>query len=139
MRQSRRDTWDLIDEIRAAGTTVVLVTHFMDEAERLCDRIGILDGGVMRFVGRPEELIERTGGSVRVTFGLSDPERLTGLERLPGVAGIDRWGDRIEVRCDAAACVPVIAALHERSLHPADLRVQRPTLEDAFVAMGAAA
>jgi len=136
---SRRDTWDLIDEIRAAGTTVVLVTHFMDEAERLCDRIGVLDGGVMRFVGPPDDLIARTGGPVRVTFGLGDPERLAGLERLPGVAGIDRWGDRIEVRCDAAACVPVIAALEERSLRPTDLRVQRPTLEDAFVAMGAAA
>lgn len=136
---SRRETWDLIDEVRAAGTTVVLVTHLMDEAERLCDRIGILGGGTMRFAGRPDELIERLGGPVRVTFGLDEPVRIAGLERLPGVAGIDRWGERIEVRCEAAACVPVIAALQERALQPTDLRVHHPTLEDAFIAMGNAA
>lgn len=132
---ARRQTWDLIEEVRADGTTVVLVTHFLDEAERLCDRVGVLDGGAMRFEGTPDELIGAAGGPTRVTFTVSDPGVLAGLERQPGVLGVDRWGAEVEVRCDPQAVVAVVAAMHHRGLDPADLRVVRPSLEDAFVAL----
>ena len=131
--QARRETWELIDEIRREGTTVVLVTHFMDEAERLCDRIGVLHRGTMRFTGTPGELIADLGGTVTVRFDVDVPERLAGLERVAGVVDVSLFGGEAEVRCDAAACVPAIAAIHHRQLAPANLRVVRPTLEDAFV------
>lgn len=132
---ARRQTWDLIDEVRAGGTTVVLVTHFMDEAERLCDRIGVLDGGRIAFLGRPADLITAVGGPVRIRFSASDSAALDGLDRAPGVVGVGRRGRSVELRCHAVACVPVIGVLASRGLAPADLAVVRPSLEDAFVAL----
>lgn len=89
----------------------------------------------MRFEGTPDELIGAAGGPTRVTFTVSDPGVLAGLERQPGVLGVDRWGAEVEVRCDPQAVVAVVAAMHHRGLEPADLRVVRPSLEDAFVAL----
>lgn len=132
---ARRQTWDLIDEVRAGGTTVVLVTHFMDEAERLCDRIGVLDGGAMRFVGRPDQLIRDVGGPTRIAFTVRDPGLLAGIERVPGIVDVNLWGDEAELRCAPSAVVAVIAAMHHHGVEPDDLRVVRPTLEDAFVAL----
>jgi ABC-2 type transport system ATP-binding protein len=132
---ARRQTWDLIEEVRAAGTTIVLVTHFMDEAERLCDRVGILHDGRLGYEGRPSDLVTAVGGTVRVSFRLDEPSRLDGMMRDPGVVGAHVLHGRAEVRCHAAACVPVIAELFERGLTPDDLVIQRPTLEDAFVAL----
>ncbi len=132
---ARRQTWDLIEEVRAAGTTVVLVTHFMDEAERLCDRIGVLDGGAMRFVGRPDQLIGEVGGPTRIAFTVHDPGLLAGIERVPGIVDVNLWGDEAELRCTPSSVVAVIAAMHQHGVEPDDLRVVRPTLEDAFVAL----
>ncbi len=130
---ARRQTWDLIEDVRAGGTTVVLVTHFMDEAERLCDRIGVLHDGRLAYVGRPVDLVTAVGGPVHVRFGLDEPFRLEGVEREPGVVGVRLLHGVADVSCHAAACMPVIAGLAGRGLAPHDLTVQRPTLEDAFV------
>lgn len=142
---ARRQTWELVEQVCADGTTVVLVTHFMDEAERLCDRIGVLDDGRIGFVGRPADLITAVGGPVHVRFGVDEARRLDGLERVPGVIAVEhpagRPADssgrdgRADVSCHPAACVPVIAELAARGLAPSDLTVQHPTLEDAFVAL----
>lgn len=132
---ARRQTWDLIEEVRAGGTTVVLVTHFMDEAERLCDRIGVLDGGAMRFVGRTDQLISDVGGSTRVVFTVTEPGLLAGIERVPGIVDVNLWGDEAELHCHPSATVAVIAAMHRHGVEPDDLRVVRPSLEDAFVAL----
>ena len=113
----------------------MLVTHFMDEAERLCDRIGVMDGGVMRFVGRPDRLIGDIGGPTRVAFTVRDPGLLAGIERVSGVVDVNLWGDEAELRCEPSAVVAVIAAMHHHGVEPDDLRVLRPTLEDAFVAL----
>lgn len=132
---ARRLTWDLIEEVRAAGTTIVLVTHFMDEAERLCDRIGVLHDGRLAYEGRPNDLVTAVGGPVHIRFGLATAGRLDGMARFPGVAGVDVANGMAVVSCHARACVPVIAELFNRGLAPDDLVVQRPSLEDAFVAL----
>lgn len=132
---ARRQTWGLIEEVRASGTTVVLVTHFMDEAERLCDRIGVLHDGRIEFLGRPGDLVTAVGGPVHIRFGLDEPFRLDGIERTAGVTAVTHDGRLADVSCHSAACVPVIAELAARGLAPADLTVERPSLEDAFVAL----
>jgi ABC-2 type transport system ATP-binding protein len=155
---ARRETWDHVDHVRDEGTTVVLVTHFMDEAERLCDRVGVLHGGRVVATGRPAELVAATGGPVRVGFGCPDPAVLAGVERVPGVVAVTTGrrpavaattvpagpgaghGDGgglvpVEIACTAEAVVPVVAALAGRGVTPDDLTVTRPSLEDAFVAL----
>ena len=132
---ARRQTWELLDEVRAGGTTIVLVTHFMDEAERLCDRIGVLHEGRLSYEGRPADLVTAVGGPVHVRFRLDEPFRLDGLDRVPGVVGANVLHGSADVRCHAGACVPVIAELSRRGLAPDDLVLQRPTLEDAFVTL----
>jgi ABC-2 type transport system ATP-binding protein len=137
---ARRETWDHVEHVRDQGTTVVLVTHFMDEAERLCDRIGVLHGGRVVATGRPAELVAATGGPVRIGFSSPDPAPLAGLDRLPGVVGVTTSGRRpasptAEIACAAGAVVAVVAELAARGLAPDDLTVTRPSLEDAFVAL----
>jgi ABC-2 type transport system ATP-binding protein len=139
---ARRETWDHVEHVRDEGTTVVLVTHFMDEAERLCDRIGVLHGGRVVATGRPAELVAATGGPVRIGFSCPDPsalEGLAGVERIPGVVGVadaTRGAHpAAEIACSAAAVVAVVAELDRRGLRPDDLTVTRPSLEDAFVAL----
>ena len=132
---ARRLTWDLIKEVRSGGTTIVLVTHFMDEAERLCDRVGVLHDGRLAYEGRPADLVTAVGGPVHIRFHLDQPFRLDGVERVPGVVDTRVLHGAADVSCHAAACVPVIAELSARGLAPDDLVVQRPTLEDAFVAL----
>ena len=121
---ARRQTWDLIEEVRDAGTTMVLVTHFMDEAERLCDRVGVLHDGRLAYEGRPADLVTAVGGPTHIRFRLDEPFRLDGIERVPGVVGAHVLHGQAEVRCHAAACVPVIAELFGRGLTPG--RSRRP-------------
>ena len=132
---ARRETWELIERVRDEGTTVVLVTHFMDEAERLCDRIGVLHGGRIVACGRPSDLVAAAGGHVRVRFSWADAAGLDGLDRVPGVAGAGYERGTVEVTCDGAAVVPVVGELARRRVSPADLTIVRPSLEDAFMAI----
>ncbi len=137
---ARHASWELIDAIRRRGTTVVLVTHFMDEAERLCDRVAVMDAGRIVALGKPQALIEARLGSVRVRFtaeGLAEsataPEDLGWLEGVRHVRSVERRGDVVEVTGEGPVLLHVAAALLERGLEPADLRVDRPTLEDTFL------
>jgi ABC-2 type transport system ATP-binding protein len=138
---ARRETWQLIERVRDEGATVVLVTHFMDEAERLCDRVGVLHEGRVVTSGRPDELVAAIGGPVHLRFSCLDPSALRGIEQVAGVLGVtfDRGAagapDTADLACVAASTVPVTAELAHRSLAPADFTVVRPTLEDVFVAL----
>lgn len=132
---ARRETWRLVGRVRDQGATVVLVTHYMDEAERLCDRLGVLHGGALAACGTPEELIARTGGSIRVRFSCPHTAALAGLERLPRVHRVVHDGQLVEVEGDPEAAVPIAAELARRDLVPSDFSVLRPALEDAFVAL----
>ena len=133
--EARRATWELIREIRAGGTTVVLVTHFMDEAEQLCDRLAVVDGGRVIATDTPQGLIEGAGMSSIVRF-TSDAADLGWLEHLDVVDSVERSGAAgasVTVRGQGAVLALVAAELVGRGIAPVDLRVERPTLEDAFL------
>ncbi len=131
---ARRETWQLIEQARDQGTTVVLVTHDMEEAERLCDRVAVLDGGRLVTCGRPVELATAMG-SVRVRFSSPDAAGLEGLTRVPGVAEVGFDGAIANVTVEAPAVVHVATELARCELAPADFTVIRPSLEDAVVSL----
>jgi ABC-2 type transport system ATP-binding protein len=131
---SRRVAWDLIRRIRDRGATVVLVTHFMDEAEALCDRLMVMDRGVIVAEGTPSGLIDRYGGGVRVKFTL-DGQDVGWLSSVPHVSDWGRERNRYEVRGHGPVLAHLAAALLEHGLEPSDLRQERATLEDVFLAL----
>jgi ABC-2 type transport system ATP-binding protein len=131
---ARRETWRLIERARDAGTTVVLVTHDMDEAERLCDRVAVLNDGRLVTCGRPVELVTATG-TVRVRFSCPAGAELEGLARIPGVGDIAYDGGIAQVSAAPIAVVPLAGELARREISPADFTVIRPSLEDAVVAL----
>ncbi len=131
---ARRETWQLIERARDRGTTVVLVTHDMDEAERLCDRVAVLHDGRLLTCGRPVELITATG-TVRVRFSCPGAAGLEGLAGIPGVGDIGYDGGIANVTAAPSAVVPLAGELARRRLAPADFTVIRPSLEDAVVSL----
>jgi ABC-2 type transport system ATP-binding protein len=133
--QARRGTWELIRELRDSGVTVVFTTHYMDEAERLCDRVGVLHDGRIVTSGRPAELVAARAGAVRVRFSCAEPTVLDGIERAPDVASVSHERGTADVTCSATTVVPLVAELSRRGLAPDDLTIVRPSLEDAFVAI----
>jgi ABC-2 type transport system ATP-binding protein len=135
---SRRVAWDLIRRIRASGTTVVLVTHFMDEAESLCDRLAIVDRGRVIAAGTPQGLIDAHGGGVRIRFTHGDGD-LAWLREVPHVTSVQRDGTRYEVVGSGPVLAHVGSALIAHGIEPIDLRLERATLEDVFLALTAAA
>jgi ABC-2 type transport system ATP-binding protein len=131
---ARRETWQLIEAARARGTTVVLVTHDMEEAERLCDRVAVIHEGRLLACGRTADLVA-TVAPVRVRFSSPSAAALAGLERVPRVAQVDYDGTAAEITADPQAVVPVAAELARRDLTPTDFTVIRPSLEDAVVSL----
>lgn len=132
--QARRVTWGLIRDIRAQGKTVVLVTHFMDEAEELCDRVAVIDRGRVVALDTPQNLIHGLGAPTRVRFTTNEAD-LSFLDAIPEVSGIERDGDRVEVEGTGPVLALVAAALVGNGIAPLDLRAERPSLEDAFIAL----
>jgi ABC-2 type transport system ATP-binding protein len=131
---ARRVAWDLIREIRDHGTTVLLVTHFMDEAEHLCDRLAVIDQGRVVALDSPQGLIAQHAGQIRIIFS-SDDRDLSWIESVPQVKAMHRRGPRVEVEGSGPVLVHVAAALASHDIIPNDLRVEQPTLEDAFLAI----
>jgi ABC-2 type transport system ATP-binding protein len=130
---ARRVAWDLIRDIRGRGATVVLVTHFMDEAERLCDRIAVMDGGRIVASDSPQGMVNRFAPEMRVRFSLAAGEDLSWLDGVSSVRRVDRWGTRVEILGVDPVLAEVAAGLFTRGVHPHDLRVEQPTLEDVFL------
>jgi ABC-2 type transport system ATP-binding protein len=129
---ARRIAWDLIEKIRDRGTTVVLVTHFMDEAERLCDRVAVVDAGAIIALDTPRGLVIRHDPLEQVVF--SAPEQdMDWLLSVPGARSVTRRGPRVVVEGSGPLVAHVAAALVERGLVPDDLRVTEPSLEDVFL------
>jgi ABC-2 type transport system ATP-binding protein len=136
--QSRRGLWELVERFRATGRTVLLTTHYMDEAERLCDRVAIVDHGRVIALGTPRALIEQTGAEHVVHFSAAGGEiALDELRAVPGVLAARRTEAGYELH--AAAVHEVIPALlaevARRGLALTELRTHSPTLEDVFVAL----
>lgn len=138
--QSRRQLWELVDRLRQMGRTIVLTTHYMDEAERLCDRIAIVDHGRVIAGGTPRELVRSLGAEQVVELTMSDgAARLEEdtLRRLPGVLGVRIDGPVVALQVTAAhEALPALLAAVERSgSSVAELRTHTPTLEDVFVSL----
>jgi ABC-2 type transport system ATP-binding protein len=129
---ARRVAWDLIRAIRDRGTTVMLVTHFMDEAENLCDRVAIVDRGKIVASDTPRGLIARHTSEVYVIFSTEIAD-LAWLDKVPGVTGVTRKGPRVEVEGSGPVLALAAAALVAHGIVPADLCVEQPTLEDVFL------
>jgi ABC-2 type transport system ATP-binding protein len=133
--QARRDVWALIEQIRATGVTVVLVTHFLEEAERLCDRIAVIDNGSVVALDTPAALASASGGEQRIRFQPSVPLEEEQLASLPGVRRVDIHGNQVVVTGTGDLLGTVIAALARQNIVAGQLRVDQSSLEDAFVAL----
>jgi ABC-2 type transport system ATP-binding protein len=133
---ARGEVWDAIRDVRERGTTVVLVTHFMDEAEALCDRVMVMRGGRVVDAGTPADLIARHARSTTVTFTPPVSFDPTTLTTLPGVDRVERDGEQIRAIGSNQLVAPVCAAvLSDDHTGPPDLRVHHPDLEDALIAL----
>jgi ABC-2 type transport system ATP-binding protein len=141
--QARRHLWDLVDELKRAGRTIILTTHYMDEAERLCDRVAIMDHGKVIALGTPQQLIASIGGEDIVEFAVSHDEAFAVraavdpqvLLAIPGVQShrVDAGLHQLSV-CELHNSVPrIFAALTEQGLHLSEFRTHSATLEDVFV------
>jgi ABC-2 type transport system ATP-binding protein len=132
---ARRETWGLVESVRDAGVTVLLVTHFMEEAERLCDRLALIDHGRVVAVDTPTGLTERTGGGQRMRFRPSEPLADAELLALPEVDSVTRHGTQIELAGDAHLVQAVTTLLARRQIIADGLRIEQTTLDDAFVTL----
>lgn len=133
--QARRATWDLIRTIQAAGVTVVLITHFMDEAEALCDRIAVIHGGRVAALDTPGGLTRRAGERQRVRFTAPTGFSPRWLAGVAGVEDIERTGTAVVVSGSGPLLARVATALAAHDAAPDDLTVERTNLEDAFLAL----
>ena len=129
---ARRVTWELIRAIRDRGTTVILVTHFMDEAETLCDRLAIMNQGKITAMDTPQNLINTYADSIKVIFS-TDRTDIDWLKSVPHVHTFSRHGQSIEVEGDGPVLALVAAELVKHGIVPLDLRKEQPTLEDVFL------
>jgi ABC-2 type transport system ATP-binding protein len=131
---SRRATWNLVRQVRDRGATVVLVTHFMEEAEALCDRVAVVDRGRVVALDTPGALTAHRGGPVRMTFSVNDHDA-SYLSAVPGVDAVTIDAGRVTVTGSGTATVAVAAALAAHDVLPADYRTHHPSLEDVFLAL----
>jgi ABC-2 type transport system ATP-binding protein len=133
--QARRETWKLIESVRDSGVTVLLVTHFMEEAERLCDRVALLHHGRVAAIDTPAGLASGAQTSQHVSFVASTPLDDAALRSLPGVSGVDRHGERLIVSGTGDLVAVLMTELVRRHVVPMQTRVHQSSLDDAFVAM----
>jgi ABC-2 type transport system ATP-binding protein len=132
--QSRRAMWDLVWEVQSQGKTVFLTTHFMEEAERLCDRVAIVDYGKIVALDTPQNLIDSLGDESRVVFDIDKPIDQSLLESLPGVTRVERISERILVYGQKDGLINRVAGALETARIPFNnLRSEQPTLEDVFL------
>jgi ABC-2 type transport system ATP-binding protein len=130
--EARHETWSLIERMRDRGVTVILVTHFMDEAERLCDRLALINHGAVRALDTPEAIAAQAGGS-RVRLVPSQPVDDQTLRAIPGVSEIERKQRRITVSGTGDLAPAVITALAAIGVQVAEVEARAGNLEDAFL------
>ena len=132
---ARRSLWELVRELKAAGRSVLLTTHYMEEAEILCDRIAIMDHGRILEMGTVDELVSKRFKERAVRFDRLEGLAVEELERLPGVASVKAEEDETLLYTrDVGPTIGALLALTEsRGLEPANLAIRRATLEDVFL------
>ncbi len=137
--QSRRQLWDILRGLRADGRTILLTTHYMDEAERLCDRVAVVDHGKVIALGTPAELIAKIGGEHFIEFRLEGTATLAddALKRLPGVVGMRREADAwcLAVIAPHNTLPPLLELVQAHGCALAQLTTRHASLEDVFVTL----
>lgn len=137
--QARRHVWDLVEKLKDAGRTIILTTHYMEEAERLCDRVAIMDHGQVIALGTPKELIATVGGEDIVEFAVGAQAHAAvdaeALKAIPGVQShrVDATLHQLSVQELHTAVPRIFASLEEQGLHLSEFRTHSATLEDVFV------
>lgn len=131
---ARREIWDFLVELRHEGVTMLLVTHSMEEPNYLCDRVVVIDDGLVRAQGSPEELSDAAGHQ-QTSFVPSTPPDLDVLRRLPGVTAVTVEGETVTVVGDGQSPALVLAELSRLGSMAQRLRVTSPTLDDAYLAI----
>ncbi|QHC33644.1 ATP-binding cassette domain-containing protein [Streptomyces sp. HF10] len=131
--RARRDTWQLIEDVRASGVTVLLVTHFMEEAQRLCDRIAVIDKGRVAALDTPAGLIHRSAGATVISFTPSAPLDERELAALPALASIEHQNGRLTLSGTDETVDAVLTLLARHRVTAHELRVVDATLDDAFL------
>ena len=130
--EARRETWALIEGVRDRGVTVILVTHFMDEAERLCDRLALINHGKLVVLDTPEAIAALAGGN-RLRFVPSRPVDDKTLYAIPGVTGVERKERYVTVTGAGDLAMSVINSLAKIGVHVSDIEARGGNLDDAFV------
>jgi len=133
--QVRREIYDIIEELRREKKTIVMTTHYIEEAERLCDRVAIVDHGTVIALGTPRELKERSGDKTRLEVRLSRPEPQEILKNLDGVSECRILGDSYILQCrrPPQAIVSLVKHLESTGNELVSLEIATPSLEDVFI------
>ncbi|MGV4891041.1 ABC transporter ATP-binding protein [Streptomyces viridosporus] len=131
--RARRDTWELVEDVRAGGVTVLLVTHFMEEAQRLCDRIAVIDRGRIAALDTPAGLIRRSAGATVISFTPSAPLDDHDLNALPELASVRHKDGRLTLSGTDETVDAVLTLLARARVTAHQLRVTDATLDDAFL------
>ena len=131
--QARREVWQLVRDVRDRGVTVLLVTHAMEEAQGLCDRIAIINGGRVRALDTPDGLIGRAATATVTSFVAESAVDLQALRQVPGVAEVRRDAGRIVVEGTEEVPLAVLATLDSQRVIPQRLRVQEGSLDTAYL------
>ena len=132
--QARRSMWDLVRGLRDDGKTVFLSTHYMDEAEKLCDRVAIIDNGKIVAMDSPESLIRSHAATLSVVMGIPESFNESELESITGVAEVFREGEKTVAHVrDSSAVVEIVKLLVHRQIELGDFHTEKSTLEDVFL------
>lgn len=132
--QARRKIWDLVRGIRERGKTVFLTTHLMEEAERLCDRVAIMDHGRIIDIDQPQRLVDKYCPERSVILSTTDANAAEGLERIPGVEKVTKQDSRYTIRGVGDRLITdVIRCLSDNHITVTDFRTELPNLEDVFL------
>jgi len=134
--QARRAMWDLVREIRNKGKTIFLTTHYMEEAERLCDRVAIMDQGQIVALDSPENLVRSLGAETRLILSVDENLDEKKILAVPGVTRVEKAGERLIVYGKGERLVgSVVSWFEEQHFRFRDLRTEQPCLEDVFLAL----
>jgi ABC-2 type transport system ATP-binding protein len=133
--QVRREIYDIIEELRREKKTIVMTTHYIEEAERLCDRVAIVDHGTVIALGTPRELKDRSGDKTRLEVRLARPEPQEILKDLEGVSDCRILGDSYILHCrrPPQAIVSLVKYLESQGNELISLEIVTPSLEDVFI------
>jgi ABC-2 type transport system ATP-binding protein len=134
--QARRNMWDLVENIKAQGKTIFLTTHYMEEAEKLCDRVGIIDYGKLIALDTPRNLIDNLGAESKVSFNIEDEDIDTSkFELVEAVSRVEKVEDGIILytRDENITLQELVRLADEQKFRLSNLRTERPSLDDVFL------